>query len=219
MTFKKYLIFVKENLIALSTLILAIVTTFMAIGTWRLADITVEQFKIKSYPAFMVITEKIKVDSDSVLYKYHIHNKGEINAHHVTSLFVYVYFLSDKLLFKAQGGAYYEGEQRMTSMNFEQIIFKDSKSTIFLKEALSESNIENLKCVLIFTKFMVPYDKKYRYETFGYLIKENPEKQDLFPFVFLEISSSDRRNLVQKYVAMSNDWDESIKTFFEDYEY
>jgi hypothetical protein len=88
-------------LVALATFFLAIltlkyitVTTKMAEETKRLADISVEQFKIKSYPVFLVVTSPPVFNSANITQEFTINNRGEIAAHNVTLLLVSVFSVS-----------------------------------------------------------------------------------------------------------------------------
>ena len=61
-------------------------TKNMATETKRLADISIEQFKIKAYPAFLIEVKEISVDSTGIKKVFKVVNKGEITAHNVTFL-------------------------------------------------------------------------------------------------------------------------------------
>ena len=201
--------------VAFATFVLAIVTTFMAIGTWKLADITVEQFKIKSYPTFFVEMDEIKVETDSIFHNFKITNKGEISAHKVTLLLIYIYIIDDTPVFRTQLGLYYEGEQKMMAHSFEKKIFSNTSLNInnFGKVPIDYS-IQNLKYALLFIKFKVPYDTIYRYEDYGYILKNIPNTKEYF---FEEISYQDRNNLINSFMNKTGEWPEYKKFFFNDY--
>jgi len=213
-------------LAALATFFLALltfshitVTKRMAEETKRLADINTEQFKIKSYPTFLVELERIKPEPERLLKKLKIRNKGEITAYNVTFLLVQIYQRNDGLSFCADLGTYYESEERMTSINFETKIWKGSSKTIVSSNRfLDGCNIDNLKYLLLFIKFKVPYDTKYRYEVLGYILTKEYEKEKEPTYIWQEISINDRTNLIQRYLNLSSTWEQPIKLFFVDYD-
>ncbi len=216
--YKKCCTFIIANLVALTTLALAIVTTFMAIETKRLADISIEQFRIKSYPSFCIVPEDIKFSVDSALSKFQIYNKGEISAFKVTILVLYVFENKSKYYFEIQYQAYYESSERITSLELEHTIYKDSSIILYYNVGLNKNyNYNNLKYAIIFIKFRVPYDQKCQYETFGYILKENFNKNSISPYSWQEITYLDRKNITKRFFIQLNKRNITIKNFFKDY--
>lgn len=175
---KRILSFLSKHsniLVALATFTLAgltlshiAVTRNMAVETKRLADISVEQFKIKSYPALVVYTPEINITSDSLIQTYIISNKGDITAHNVTFLPVLVCDKSGILNFKTLHGTYYEDIPTNDASKHEIKIFKEASRRVIHKTSYQKGlNISELKYSLFFIKYKVPYDTKYRYESVG----------------------------------------------------
>lgn len=224
--FKKTLFFLDSHanlLVALATLFLAFltlkyisVTTKMAEETKRLADSNIEQFKIKSYPVFLVVTQRITFESGRLVQRFNIHNKGEITAHNVTFLLVNVYKNKSEL-FVHNTGTYYEVGKTRRSIDIETKIQKDSFKWLVSETSLpKEYGFDDLKHALLFIKFKVPYDTVYRrIEVFGFILDRVPEKEKERLYIWQELSPSDCSDLVRRHQKISFAWSEQVNTFFK----
>jgi len=180
-------------IVAIATIALALITYFhmneakemreatknMATETKRLADISIEQFKIKSYPTFRIVVGDLSVDSSGIRKVFKVANKGEITAHNVTFLIADVYKTKNVMQIHHDLRAFYESNDEARIVNFESKICSDSEKIIvggmsFVKPY----TIENFKCVLLYIKFKVPYDEKYRYESYAYVLKKRLKKPE-----------------------------------------
>ena len=204
----------------------AIATFLLALGafwnTWEtrhLADLTMEQFSIKSYPAFLVEIESFKLNPEICHHRIVIWNKGEITAHNVTSLIVDAYKRDGGLDFNTVVSTYYESEERITTINFETKILRDTKATLTSESPYPEGyGPDSLQNCLLFVKFKVPYDMKYRYETFGFILKKSIKDKAEKTYIWQPISSTDTRSLVQQYIDLSKQWPNLLKEFFSGYD-
>jgi hypothetical protein len=143
--------------------------------TKRMVDSINEQFKIKSYPGFFVVPEKVSVDSDKLTQKFSVENKGEVVARELSVLVINAYqeqpfhpFLDvlDAPMYE------YQGEKSMG--NVEINMPPSARYNISTESKFPPTNsITTLKTVLIFVRFKVPYDTKYSYETYSFALRDD----------------------------------------------
>ena len=185
----------------------------MRYETKRLADISIEQFKIKSYPTFLVETEKPSVKSNELIQKYKIHNKGELTAFKVTSFLMNVYKNDEggHDFFALDTTAYWVGEERQNTINFERKILRDTTEIIENIQLQSKiERLERLLYVLLFIRFEVPYDDKFSYEIYGYTLKEKQK-------VWQPMANKTTKNLVRNFKGYFKGLPKRLEDFFKDY--
>jgi hypothetical protein len=203
---------------AIATFSLAIGAFWNTCETRRLADLTTEQFRIKSYPDFLINAEPFNLDAAASYHKFRIYNKGEITAHRVTFLIVDIYERDHGLFFKPIVGTYYVSDERMTAINFETKIWREAHKTLEHKGSYPKGyDAETLRNCLLFIKFRVPYDTKYRYESFGFILQQTFEEEDEKTHTWQPISSTDMKSLRERYVNLSSKWGAPVEEFFVDY--
>ena len=177
-------------------------TKRMANETQKLADASIEQFKIKSYPSFISDKPKINYKDSDLIQEYNICNRGEITAHKVRFLIVNVFQKENHSLYfrDMTGPLYVEGEPRST-IDYDTKILKDTcKSFGSTGQIGSDYSIEDLNYILVILRFWVPYDTKYRFETFGYSIQKREK------YHAQELSSDDKNILIKRhYMATLRD--------------
>ena len=162
-------------IVAIATIALVVVTYFyiheskdMTRQTKRLADISIEQFKIKSYPSLEVHAEIQSIDSEGISEKYDVTNAGDITAFHCTFLPIHV-FLDKKETpyFMPLVATFYSGQERLTVLNYPKDIPRSVQRYLETRRNFSVLTLKELKYLLLFIRFRVPYDEKFRYETLG----------------------------------------------------
>ena len=213
-------------IVALATCALAFITYFhideaknMRRETKRIADLSLEQFKIMAYPTFLVEFKEISLEADSIRQELRIVNKGEITAHSVSFLFSYAFEHKDRYLaFVNDLRAFYkEFGEEVNSLDFETKIWKNANKNFITKfEAPRDYSIDVLKNLLIYVRFKVPYDEIYQYEVFGFALKRVEEN-----FAWQYISKEHQKNLVNRHIKtfdqVENQHSQALKTFFADY--
>jgi len=187
--------------------------------TKRLADISVEQFKIKSYPVFLVAPSPPRFNSGQFFQEFTMHNRGEIAAHNVSFLLVNVYRTKDnREIFLSHEGTYYKFEDTSRTIDVESKIPAGSNKKLLSSLPLSKlDNFGRFTYSLIFIKFMVPYDTVHRMEVFAYIIKEKTDKGANKLYIWQEMSSSDTKSLYRKFMGTSSKWTETAKSFLTDF--
>jgi len=212
-------------LVAIATLMLAFltynhirVTKEMAVETKRLADISVEQFKIKSYPTFLVSIGNIKFKSDILFHKITFTNKGDITAHKVSFLPITIYQKESKALYETQRLVYKGPEKEINAAEFEVKILKNSGKELFLNiKSPNGYSFKDLRYLLIFIKFKVPYDENLSYEVLGYYCTHiiEPGKEGT-PF-WSPVTTDQRINLIANFYETFKELNQYAKLFLRDY--
>jgi hypothetical protein len=216
--------------VAVATIALAIITYFqinesreMRIETKRLVDTGIEQFKIKSYPDLSVVFRPISHQSNDIIQVLEIRNRGEITAFNVTHLLVQVYEKDSHREF-VNLFSYKESEEVRNSLRFKFNISPDATKIISKRDSVPDKwTFDSLKGALLFIRFEVPYDNKYRYKTIAYQLKKNMDANE--PGVIYrmyEMDSIDSDILIKQFIDTPSTITDTnyndIKTFFKDYE-
>jgi len=187
-------------------------TKHMAIETKRLADITFDQFKIASYPTFLFTIEKPSIESDTLISKITVTNKGEITTQDATFFLCYAYEKDHgALMFKPNFKPFYEEEEEeLTALDFSKKILPKAGCTIRTKLDLGKKDdLRNLKYLVVFIRFKVPYNDKFDYESSVYLLKGDPEEKEdeKLSYLWQVLSDKDARAVTQKaYVTIRDAW-------------
>lgn len=171
------------NTMSAETKKLADSTKEMSEETRRLADLGIREFKMRAYPAFLIVTDQqlIYLEDKKLRQSFKILNKGELTAHNVT-LSIVNFYKNDqgKGLYWHLGKAFYKDTDWKTSLNYETKIFKEGGGIrIFSKEDFPPNHsLDTLKYAVLHIKFKVPYVDGYNFETYGFIKKGAPEKSD-----------------------------------------
>lgn len=224
-------------IVASATIALALITWSyiyeakqMRLETKRLADISVEQFKIRAYPSF-IISPEIVLESDKLAQTVNITNRGEIAAHRLTVLVVTGFSQKEQMRYICHTGTVYKGtNSEQTTLDFENDLLPNGQTTIeFKKDILPNGtiiigtertshvnySIDTLKCLLVILKFRVPYDDKYSYKVAGYVLKDTDPGH-----IWQNISQEDTQvlmsTLFRRVPELNN---EKVDRFFADYEH
>ena len=222
--------------VAVGTLALAFFTvihireaTQMRLETKRLVDVTVEQFKIKAYPAFSFTNAKWEENEKSYVQRFEIINQGELPALNASILLLNLFEIegSNDLQVIPRIKAYYDSAPEITSLDFERNIKPRTINTLVYSTDKKKYPIKRSpKFALIFVKFWVPYDYKYElkrlkhysYETCGYIL-ENKTKWQM-------LRKEDKLELMERLMAGKQpekikeslkDYPEKMKEFLKDY--
>ena len=222
------IIIIATVILALATLALAAITYFnisetknMVRATKNLADISVEQFKIKSYPTFIIDVNQCSFDSETHEYKIAFTNRGEITAYKVTFLIVEGYEKeSGAPHFVNNVTSLYESKEKITALDHEVDILRDMQRTIITGgKYYHDYDLDKLNHLLLFIRFKVPYDDKYSYEEKAYRLEKKSVRKNGKALYHLEqITKWDLKSLLEKYFILSSKWSDKIKMFFNDYE-
>ena len=76
----------------------------------------------------------------------------------------------------------------------------------------------DLLYTILFIKFKVPYDEKFRYEEKGYVIERINEEKNKMECRLEEMSATDTKSYIQRYIKLQANWPDRVKRFFSDYE-
>jgi hypothetical protein len=203
------------------------VTKDMIVETKRLADISVEQFKIKAYPSFLVgkisleIIPDILTQEQKIYQEFYISNLGEITANNLTVMQIYIYEYDTMNVFSVVEGLLYRDKdnRRISAINCERIILpRSSISLASLGPIRKGCHISDISNMLIFIKFKVPYDTKYRYESFGFTLQKDIFQSQKSRYLWQEISFVDRQQLIKDFFVSSG-FNQQLNSFFSDYDY
>ena len=156
-------------------------TEEMVSETKRLADISVEQFKVVSYPTITITERDYILESDKIIQKFELTNKGEMTAFDFGMIIVNTFKIQNNshgLRFEALLGAFYElGKDKITSVDYEINFPKQIKRMIVNEKQLKPPRqVEHPVHALLIIRFRVPYDT-YQYEIFSFVLKEEKEWQ------------------------------------------
>jgi len=204
---------------------MAIATGQLAKDTKRLADLSQEQFKIRAYPSFVVTAYISKINNDKIQCKFEMSNQGEIAAHKFSSFLVLVYQKNSIHKFINMTGLLYKGPSgEKKVIDLEVNVPPNSNRTLTSSwKPQPGYTVKDLRYELLFLKFWVPYDVRYRYETFGYILKKDLQNEE-FPFKWQEITKADKERLQKEYVneltadgILYNKLYLNITNFFSDY--
>ena len=178
-------------------------TEEMVVETKRLADISVEQFKIKSYPTITITTKEYSLESDKNIQKFGFSNKGEMTAFNFSGLVINTYkdamrIKSDDLTFKERLEVYYKiDEEKIALIEYEIKLPKGITRTLIHTNTIKPPYRANHPIhALIIIRFKVPYDT-YRYETYSFVLEEekkwkrmnNEDTDDLLDQYFKKVNN------------------------------
>lgn len=210
----------KTGEMATETKRLADFTENMANETKKLADLSAEQFKIKSYPSFIIEAEKVSVESEKIHETWKITNKGEIAAHKFSFLMVHVYRNEkNNTVFNPLSAAIYKGEERVVkSYDFQLKIAPGEREIVTTNGSIPERlTFSSLEHELLFLRFQVPYDDKYRYEVLAYQLKTKVTEKGN-EYFWQRINSSDTNYLLSLYISRCEEYPDAIQEFLKDFD-
>ncbi len=140
--------------------------------TKRMIDSQIEQFRIKSYPAFLVSAEEVSVDSAMITEKFSFWNRGQIVALQTSVLAMNAYQKPPSLPFiDVFNDVLYEYAGKKSVGEVEINLPPTSGYNITIKNHFPPTeSIETLKTVLLLVRFKIPHDRKYSYETHAFVL-------------------------------------------------
>ncbi len=186
---------------AQSTTELAEETKTLSRETKRLADLSVQQFKVISYPSLQSVKPEVTYENNKLNQKFRICNKGDITAHKVRVLLVMVYQKTGQgLFFNWDFTPVYQKDEPVKTFDIDVKLFGGGGCRNLTTEEPLYPNytISDLKYCLLFLRFYVPYDSKYRYETFGYAFK-TITRESSKEYHWQEINSADIRIITERH--------------------
>ncbi len=196
----------------------------MRIETKRLVDIGVEQFKMKSYPDLSIAFRPLSYQSNEINQVLEINNRGEITAFNVTHLLVHVYENNSGRSF-INLLSYKEDREIRNGLRFKFNVSRNSTRIITKQDFIPEKlTFDSLKRALLFIRFEVPYDNKYKYKSIGYRLKKDMNVQESgIIYRWSEMDSNDTNILIKTYMdspsAITDANYNDIKAFFKDYDF
>jgi hypothetical protein len=195
----------------------------MRIQATRQTDVIIEQFKIRSYPTFLVIMDPLSIKEDKdkkldkILNNYKIHNKGEISAFDVRCLLAYVYMKDGKRSYHISKSHYYEGKEGIRAIGIKQKIAAGAGINVTSEfQLLSPKDYGQLKNMLLIIRFIVPYDTKTKYEILAYSLEDSPPKKDLKTWQIM--TTNDTNDLCRAFIS-DKAWqtDTEVKDFLSEF--
>lgn len=230
---KNILKWLDKNQMTVGILLLAIVTTWVSYDAKIFADLSFEQFKIKSHPTFEVDTPNIHVDAERLTQEFVIYNKGETAAFNVTFLFVLVFETENgtgEQFHIADSAVYRNEEKPLGTLNFEQKIisngWKDLNYTKILSGLDKYGGMDKLRKGLLIVKFQAQHDDTFSYEEFAYALKtekKNDKETENMKYSWQVVNARKTRMLCRNFIeALSNTkqgLQDRIKYYFNDYKY
>lgn len=203
-------------------------TKAMSKETQRLANLGITEFKMRAYPAFLIETGDLYLESEKLKQSFKVVNKGEITAQKVTSLVVN-YHLNNKgeYIFWNILKAYYKDTEWKTSLNYETKIFGNGGGSLIISKSEFPDNhsLNTLKHALLYLKFKVPYVEGYDFETYGFILKRDLRKSDTDKDYYLwqELDVDFTNKLIEKHLISVKDYQgekegmRMVKNFLKDY--
>ena len=220
-------------IVGVATVLLVIVTAIyialsmkIANETKRLADITVEQFKIRSYPTFLITRGPPTYEDAKYKDQIKIANYGEISSFETSFAIFYAgQILNDEnkpeFMFFLDWQSVYIDEDlgRLSVIDYSSKIRPKASKTI--ESFLPKDILDRLKYNLIIVRHKVPYDIIYRYEAFAYgLEKSKDEKTNQLILHWETLPDSKKKNLCEnlfKSLIMADGKENTVRKFFVDY--
>lgn len=152
--------------LATATILLACGTFWMVYETRRLADFTVDQFKIKSYPLLEIMDHRISIKDRTIKEDFHIDNKGEITAFKMGIHQAFVYEKEkNRLVFIDPHRTFYNTPERVLGIEASLRCPPNAARTYTTEGDIPTGYTkDHLRYKLILIRFKVPYDTKYRYD-------------------------------------------------------
>jgi hypothetical protein len=227
------------KVVAIGTLLSAIATTLMAVLTFcsideakmmrnetkKVADLAIQDFKIRAYPSFLLSKPLLTWKTDSFIESMTIHNKGEITAHNVTMLLVRRFIDSqNKILFEHEMGSIYKDDEAKTIFNFETKIFRDGYKTLESRSRIERNDARGrLSHQLLYVRFKIPFENAYFYEAFAFSLERDKSKleSDENAYFWQETDTEFRNKLIIGHLKSLRNSKEPmwgpIKSFLSDY--
>ncbi len=200
-------------IVGIATVLLVIVTGVYIFLSWkiatetkRLADISIEQFKIRSYPAFLIVRTDPTYTDGKYKDEIKIYNKGEISSHRTSFLVFYVILTQEpnqpkKLSFLPDWTYVYidKEAENIQVVDYSKKILPNSGTKIGTENLVPDMIINNLKFQIIFIRHKVPYDEKYSYEShvFAWEVKKSGPNSNEAAFHWETLPDSRKESLIE----------------------
>lgn len=220
-----------KNQMTVVNVLLAIVTIWVIYETKFFANLSFEQFNIKSYPIFEVVDPNIHVDAERLTQEFVILNKGEREAFNVTFLFVLVFETengAEEQFYVADNAIYRNVEKPLSTLNFEQKIISNGWKNLTYTKILSGldkyGGMDKLRNGLLIVKFQAQHDDKFSYKEFGYALKtekinDKATKNIEYSWQVVDVRKTRIlcRNFIEALLTAKQGLQDSIKYYFIDY--
>lgn len=144
-------------IVGIATVLLVFVTSLYIFLSWkianetkRLADISIEQFKIRSYPTFLIFRTNPTWQDGKYKDEITIQNKGEISSHKTSFLIVYAILTQEpnqpkKLSFLSDWAYVYKDTENIEILDYSKNILPNSGTIIGIEGPVPEAVFDNLK--------------------------------------------------------------------------
>lgn len=223
-------------IVGIATVLLVLVTTIYIFLSWqiatetkRLADISIEQFKIKSYPTFLILRTNPTYTDGKYKDEIKIHNKGEIASHKTSFLIIYVIITQEsnkqkQSSFWADWTYVYRDKdtENIDILDYCKNILPNSGTIIGIDNSVPDLIINNLKYQIVFIRHKVPYDSTFSYEAhvFAWEVKKKDKNSNENTFHWETLPNSRRDVLLENFFnseIIAPDKEKKIIDFFVDY--
>jgi hypothetical protein len=221
-------------IVGIATIFLVIVTAIYISLSWtiaketkRLADISVEQFKIKAYPVFIVVRNE--PTSENGIYKDQIRfeNRGELASHQTSFLIIHVLKMEgNKWGFVPDLGYLYDGmeNEKVTGLDYSIKVPPKSAYTIRRNRKDPHNIFIKVTNQLVFIKHKVPYDTEFSFESYGYFLKKKVSVNEIERYRWELTTDNDKQFLIQKLfdseVFVTDELlKEKVAKFFKEYKF
>jgi len=214
---------------AIAAVVLAFITYFqidearqMRRETNRMVNLSIEQFKIKSYPSILLSPYNLEITDNMITIQAKLMNKGEITAFQTSVAAIYV-FSSNTTQYQfavvENLSHINEGGEKLRTLESTFDLYKDTHVPVDVPIVLKEDQtIRGLKYLIYIIRFKVPYDLQYRYKTFTFLFDSKPgndSSQNTYRILPLLFDNRDRLVELFKKSALMRYSSEDVKAVDE----
>ena len=223
-------------IVGIATVLLVIVTAIyislsmkIANETKRLADITVEQFKIKSYPTILITRGTPTYENGNYKDEIKIANYGEISSFETKVAIFYAGSLLDKNMnmsfkFVLDWSTFFvlENAEKVNTLDYSVKIRSMTSRNIEITGPIRKGIFDSIKYQLIIVRNKVPYDTSYNYETYAYGLerKEEYSATEKITLRWENLPDSNKEALIDnlfEFDVIATNMEEKLIDFFIDY--
>lgn len=233
-TFLEHVNMYSNLIVGVATVLLVIVTAIYISLSWkianetkRLADVTVKQFKIKSFPSFLILRSNPTLADGRFKDKIEIQNRGEISSYETSIIMFYGVFSKEndqpkKLSFLSDYIYVYRDKdlENIDIFDYSKKILPNSASVIGIDRSMPAKIFDNLKYHLITIRHKVPYDSSFSYETHAFAFEKKKQEDGKYSLRWETLPDSKKLMLFDKLFKsqiIAPNKDEKIRSFFKDY--
>lgn len=222
-------------IVGVATVLLVFVTAIYIALSWeiatetkRLADISVEQFKIRSYPTFLITRANPTFVDGRYKDEIKIINKGEISSYETSILILWALATRKEqkigLSFASDWTYIYKDKdtENIDILDYNKKIPSKSATKFGIDNHMPEKILNKIKYQLIFIRHKVPYNKSFDYESsaFAWEVKKQDKDKTTNEYRWETLPNSKRDELLEKFFnseIIGLKKEKKIIEFFKDY--